>query len=75
MVSFLSSKETILRLGIEPPTTPFNLGISPLSSSSLGSSRTNKSSVKIVYIHPHTQMTKLTCKFEHTLLALTLKGL
>ena len=26
------------------------------------------SSIKIIYIHPHTQMKELTCQFEHILL-------
>jgi hypothetical protein len=40
LVSFSSSRETISWLRIELPTTRFGLGISPILSSSLGSSRT-----------------------------------
>ena len=39
-LDFPSSRETISRLGIEPPTTPFDSGTSPLSSNSLWSSLT-----------------------------------
>jgi hypothetical protein len=39
-LSFLSSTQTISRSGIEPPTTPFSLSTSPISSGSLWSSRT-----------------------------------
>ena len=48
MVGFPSRRETISRLGIEPPTTPFGLGTSPLSSGSLGSYRTKYSPLQIV---------------------------
>ena len=41
LASVPSSGETISRRGIEPLTTPFNFGTSPLSPSSLGSSWTN----------------------------------
>ena len=40
LTSFLSSREMISWVEIELPTAPFNLGISPLSSCSLGSSQT-----------------------------------
>ena len=40
LVSFPSSRGMISRLGIEPPTTLFGLGTSPLSFGSLGSSQT-----------------------------------
>ena len=40
LASFPSSRKTISRLGIEPPTTLFGLDTSPLPSGSLGSSRT-----------------------------------
>ena len=36
LASFPSSRETISRPGIKPPTSSFNLGTSPLSSCSLG---------------------------------------
>ena len=39
-LDFPSSRETISRLGIEPPTTPFDSSTSPLSSSNLWSSLT-----------------------------------
>lgn len=41
LASFLSSREMISRLGIEPPSTPFGLSTFPLSSGNLGSSWTN----------------------------------
>lgn len=37
---FLSSREHNLRMGIEPPTSPFGFGFTPLSSGGLGSSLT-----------------------------------
>ena len=48
---FLSSRVTISRLGIEPPTAPFSLGTSPLSSSRLGSSWTH--SQRLSYLMRH----------------------
>jgi hypothetical protein len=47
---FLLNREKVSQLGIEPPTTTFGLGISPLSFRSLGSSHTINEILILIYL-------------------------